>query len=316
MSMHHVPRKIFCFWHDKENVPPFVLRCIKNIQRLHRGRGWTVTVLSDEDLPSRIERPDIWELGAQHRADWMRIQKLREHGGIWLDATCILYRPVDEWLPFGTKAVVMGYAYPHCHGARILENWLLFAPSGSPFIAEWCSEFDKVVKVGLGKYVADIGDAGGLPPPGLALPYHAMHVAGWVVMQRHPEWIYDIRDAVPVGPLGSLAACGYPWDDQRKGCIEHFIRGTTLRDECGDTMTKLCCGLADVIQDAWHQGAVHRDNQIAQQLRLFPQRQPYELYLALIVVTCAAIASGRIVLMGLVIAILVYLVCTRLTDAD
>jgi hypothetical protein len=279
--MYRVPKNIFCFWHDKDNVPPFVMQCLQNIQRLHQGRGWTVTVLSDEDLPSRSERPDIWVLAEQHRADWIRLQKLSENGGIWLDATCIVYRPLDEWLPMSTKAVVVGYAYPHCHEARILENWLLIAPVGSPFIAEWCAEFDKAVRRGLGPYVKDVGKAGALPPPGLALPYHAMHVAGWVVMQRHSKWKYDIRDAVPIGPLGSLAACGYPWGKHRVPCIKHFIRGTTLRAECGDTMTKLCCGLWDAIQDAWQRGDMQRDNQIAEQLGLFRRKHRHPVYVAI-----------------------------------
>jgi hypothetical protein len=75
--------------------------------------------------------------------------------------------------------VIAGYIYPHCKGADVLENWALFTPTESPFMAAWCDEFDRAVRMGLDEYVKDIEKQGKLPPPGLALPYHAMHVAGW-----------------------------------------------------------------------------------------------------------------------------------------
>ena len=128
-------------------------------------------------LPTGRQRHgvDIHRLAAQHRADWLRGQVLTDTGGIWFDATCVLYRPVDQWLTLHTDAVIIGYAYPHSDSARILENWALFVPTASPFMAAWWTEFDRAVKMGLTSYIQSMHDI----PHGLNLPYHTMHAAGW-----------------------------------------------------------------------------------------------------------------------------------------
>ena len=112
----------------------------------------------------------------------MRLRVLTTNGGgIWMDAACVMFRPIDAWMCLRTDAAVIGYAYPHCAQARILESWAIFAPRGAPFLPAWFAEFDHAVRRGLSRYVDDVRVSGELPPPGLNLPYHALSVAGWVV---------------------------------------------------------------------------------------------------------------------------------------
>ena len=136
---------------------------------------------------------DVHQLGVQHRADWVRAQVLKDRGGVWLDAACIVYRPIDEWMQLAAGTLIAGYIYPHCKGANVLENWALFVPKGSAFMAAWCDEFDGAVRMGLDQYVKAVEAQGRLPPPGLQLPYHAMHVAGWnqpcIPSSRPDRWL-------------------------------------------------------------------------------------------------------------------------------
>ena len=248
---------------------------------------------SDSDLPSVEERPDppsahhrrlvdadVHRMSVQARSDWLRLNTLRNIGGIWLDATCILavvccvpphavvlYRPIDAWMNLRTDAVVTGYAYPFGKKARILESWALFVPTGSPFLSLWFEEFDRAVGMGFEAYIHDIERQGKLPPPGLNLPYHTIHVCGWtqrvvlcghracchpVTMQRHPEWQYDVRNPVP---LATAAACGWPWLNWSH-CVQAFVNGTTLREDCEHTFTKLNTSVALEYQKMWLQGGL------------------------------------------------------------
>ena len=33
----------------------------------------------------------------QHRADWIRLQRLAQYGGVWLDMTVVCGEPLDHW---------------------------------------------------------------------------------------------------------------------------------------------------------------------------------------------------------------------------
>lgn len=54
-----IPKRLWMFWHDGR-PPPLASACIDNVRRLHSD--WTVTVLTDADLPSVADRPDIHRL--------------------------------------------------------------------------------------------------------------------------------------------------------------------------------------------------------------------------------------------------------------
>jgi hypothetical protein len=86
-------------------------------------------------------------------------------------------------------------------------------------------------------------------------------------MQRNPKWIYQLLPAEPIGPLGTLAACGWPWIE-RERCRTAIIGRRDLQYDCGNTLTKLCCGMGHAFEEAWLQGHVDPENQIAKQLNL------------------------------------------------
>ena len=83
-------------------MPAVARQCVDQFRHLHPAPAWSVVLLHDGDIPA--DRDDVRALAACHRADWVRLQTLARHGGVWLDATCALLLPVTAWVDLGGGA--------------------------------------------------------------------------------------------------------------------------------------------------------------------------------------------------------------------
>ena len=140
-----IPPIVWAYWNGTMQ-PLLIQRCFDNWQRTNPG--FTIRILNEASVLDYI--PDIPAVldGASHakRADWIRLELLRRHGGIWVDASSILTRPLDwvleqhartpaEFTGFYLERHTRDAAYP------VVENWFMAAPPGSPLIADWQHEF-------------------------------------------------------------------------------------------------------------------------------------------------------------------------------
>lgn len=75
-------------------------------------------------------------LHVAHRADVVRLEKLIEHGGIYLDADVLVHRDFDDLLQY---SMVMGEEGDR--EERGLCNAVLLAEPGAPFLRRWFNEY-------------------------------------------------------------------------------------------------------------------------------------------------------------------------------
>lgn len=110
VSAEIIPRNLFTFWSPLEDLPEFVAGCLATFHRLNPT--WTVYVLYP-NVPG-VEPPPFQNLnadndgnwvGLQHTADWYRAAALARYGGVWVDATSIMLRPVESWVDVNSDAV-------------------------------------------------------------------------------------------------------------------------------------------------------------------------------------------------------------------
>lgn len=146
---------------------------------------------------------DVFALRAAHRADWLRLERLHHVGGVWLDTTVVLFRPLPE-TPLFLQAIGDRPHRRHLRAYRlneryptVLENWAMAAPPGCPMVTAWFHEFDAAVRAGLPRYCRrlvalpptdrspDLPD--GIPGGRGALPYLTMHAAGSQVLYH--RWL-------------------------------------------------------------------------------------------------------------------------------
>lgn len=95
---------IWTFWaQGYDAAPPLVRRCIDSMRKNANGRD--VKVLTLANLKEYVDIPSyIWEkvqegaISLTHLSDILRMELLATHGGLWLDATMFVARPIpDVW---------------------------------------------------------------------------------------------------------------------------------------------------------------------------------------------------------------------------
>lgn len=160
-----IPRVIWAYW--KGATPPLLIqRCFANWRR--NSPGYEIRLLDDASVGAWL--PDIPAVldgvSPAKRADWIRLELLRLHGGIWVDASTILTAPLDwvlaqqERIPADFVGFYLGRhtrdaAYP------VVENWFMAAPAGSRFIADLQQEFTTQVIHRTGhEYIAHLQSLG------------------------------------------------------------------------------------------------------------------------------------------------------------
>jgi hypothetical protein len=133
-----IPKIIWTFW-DDPNPPPLISKCLENWKRM--CPDYEIKLLNKSDVPDEYK-----SLTAERQSDWLRIERLKTHGGVWLDASIILTESLD-WVQ-GSGEAVMFYqeAMARDENARMYESWFIATIPNGKFITSLFKEFDFVCK--------------------------------------------------------------------------------------------------------------------------------------------------------------------------
>jgi hypothetical protein len=149
-----IPRVIWTYW-SEEPPSDFVARCLANWRRY--APDHELRVLHPATIGQWLgPQADVeWfrTLPPVRQSDWLRLQLLRRHGGIWIDASTILTQDLG-WVHGARRSGQTEYVGFYIHGFSrrleqpIVENWFMAAVPGSAFIADLALEFDRVLAIG------------------------------------------------------------------------------------------------------------------------------------------------------------------------
>jgi hypothetical protein len=192
-----IPRVIWTYW-DALPAPALVARCLRLWQRLAPDHEVRLVDRSTAArwLGTEIDAAAFDALPAYRQADWLRLQLLLRHGGLWMDGSTLLTTRLD-WLHrlHAERGGGMAgfYIERYTTDARwpIVENWFLAAPAGDPFIAAWADELDRALALGEAGYLEALRRDGLLDAVAQGIPedmraYLVMHLAASAVLQRAP----------------------------------------------------------------------------------------------------------------------------------
>ena len=100
----HFPRVIWTLWlQGWSSAPEMPRACLESWR--NRNPDWIVHALDERTLSNFIPRDRLEQILRTPRneiealSDRIRIELLSRYGGVWVDATTLCARPLDEWLP-------------------------------------------------------------------------------------------------------------------------------------------------------------------------------------------------------------------------
>lgn len=141
-----IPKSIWVYW-DSVQLPAFTDICIKNLKI--KFNDYHVHVLNSENYHEFIDEM-IFPVNIKlaHKSDLIRLSLLKKYGGIWIDATSIVFEDFD-WILKNCSGddVFLCYSDDCTQNQQkpIAENWLIAAPPNSQFIIDWLEEFRKSI---------------------------------------------------------------------------------------------------------------------------------------------------------------------------
>ena len=89
-----------------------------------------------------------------HNADLLRLHLLETHGGLWVDASCVPTKRIEEWMPLNDCFFTFRFAPRSMtgKGRRETVSWWIFARAHHPLITKWRERFEASYKRGLDRY--------------------------------------------------------------------------------------------------------------------------------------------------------------------
>ena len=138
-SKNVVPRIIWMLWlQGFTNAPELVKACVQSWCRLNPDH--VVHLLDTQSLQKFIPAADLARIFATEKqpeaiSNEIRLELLARHGGVWVDATTICARPLDDWLPAHAPLGFFGFARPGPD--RMLSTWFLAASPANLIIETW-----------------------------------------------------------------------------------------------------------------------------------------------------------------------------------
>lgn len=182
-----IPRIIYNFWDDRENIPNIIKKCLQILKKNHVG--WDIRTYDFKSLPSDLKFPKNYDqLSIQHQTDWIRLQILK-NGGIWLDISTITNKPIDTIINMKSNTTQV---YPATFGGESFENWLIAAPKNDIFIKKWSEHFKHAIEMGFSEYKKTIDPNWVIYD---RLPYLTMHAASVKTRKELPNYPITILDS-------------------------------------------------------------------------------------------------------------------------
>ena len=135
--MHSDIRKTIWFlWYQGETDMPEVVRMSLASWRQHNP-DWELILLTDANLADYMDGKsllgDRWStIPRAAKSDLIRVHLLAKQGGVWVDASTVCNRPLNDWLP--EKLVSGFFAFARPNKDRLISSWFMAAIAGNALV--------------------------------------------------------------------------------------------------------------------------------------------------------------------------------------
>jgi len=134
-------KNIFILWFQGfENAPDIVKRCVQSWK--YYNSDWNIILLDNTNLTQYVNLKEYIDISKKqiqpcHLSDIYRMILLKNHGGLWTDATTFCNKPLNDWLP---NYIQQGFfAFNKPAPDRLVSNWFIYAEKNNYIIELWCN---------------------------------------------------------------------------------------------------------------------------------------------------------------------------------
>lgn len=137
----NLPRIIWIYWHQgSENAPPLIQKCIHSWQHFHGN--YSIRVLDNNSVKEYLQLETLipkvrrMKMSIAAMSDVIRIHLLNNYGGIWVDATLMCLKPIDDWIgPFLSSSGFFAFDRPGSD--RLVSSWFLTSQAQTHISQQW-----------------------------------------------------------------------------------------------------------------------------------------------------------------------------------
>jgi len=139
--MNFIPKHIYTFWHS-EKLPSLVKHCVGTWKKFNPD--YKITIINENNynnytsIDVKLLRNFSLEK-KQRTSDFVRTCVLKEHGGVWMDATIICTDSLNTIL--NNSKNFLAYTMHGKLKYPIIENWFFACTKGNEFMMLWYDEF-------------------------------------------------------------------------------------------------------------------------------------------------------------------------------
>lgn len=156
-----IPKKIWMYWDGEE--PKLVKDCIQRISILNPD--FELTIINQKNIQQwcDLDFSTFPYLTPQLKSDLIRLHLLYNFGGIWIDASTILYQNLNWIEKLCQDHKTASFAYYRLANTTVLEypvieSWLLATEKNNVFFKYWLDELKYAIHLGIQYYLKEIQD--------------------------------------------------------------------------------------------------------------------------------------------------------------
>ncbi|PNH00997.1 hypothetical protein TSOC_013164 [Tetrabaena socialis] len=140
-----VPKIIWAYWDDNADMPGVVQFAIDSWRRCNPD--WIINVLTPATLGTYVDTTAFRHVDSPQRlSDYVRLNILAKHGGVWSDASIIMTQGLDWMLEYLAESQCTFFGY-YLEGFTtdmrypVLESWFFACTPENPFVTHWRDAF-------------------------------------------------------------------------------------------------------------------------------------------------------------------------------
>ena len=135
-----------CWLQGEDNAPELVKKCFQSL-RENKPKDFELNIITYDNLNKYISLPEFviekyqkHIISNAHFSDIIRVYLLKEYGGFWIDATCLLTSPLPQNIYNSEFFIYRSFGK---FAKTFINNCFIYSKSFNPLIFKWAEAITK-----------------------------------------------------------------------------------------------------------------------------------------------------------------------------